>query len=58
MIEHYFRTASELMDLSHQCTDEDAINILKTGSEKIFELAKSHGGFIKTAEEKVDPAAE
>lgn len=49
MTERYFKTASDLMDLANQCEDEEAINILKNGSLHIFELAQSHGGFIKTA---------
>ena len=49
MVERYFQRANELMDLANQCADEEAANILKDGSLKIFELAQSHGGFIKIA---------
>jgi hypothetical protein len=58
MVERYFKIASELMDISNMCADEEAANILKNGSLKIIQLAESHGGIIKRAEKESDSDAE
>jgi len=52
MNEKYFKIASDLMESSNLCADEEAANILKNGSLKIFELAKSQSSLIKTAQAK------
>lgn len=58
MVERYFMTASELMTLASECADEEAANVLKNGALKIFALAQSHGGLIKTAKSKSEPDTE
>ena len=52
MSARYFKTANDIMDLANECADEEIINILKIGASKIFELAETHSGFIKTAQDK------
>ncbi len=49
MIKEYFKAANEVMELANQCEDQDVANILRAGSSKIFDLAKSHGGILKQA---------
>lgn len=58
MSERYFQRANELMDLANQCADEEAANILRDGSLRIFELAQSHGAIIKIAKSDSDSDAE
>lgn len=57
MTDRYFSIAEDLMELSNLCADEEAVNILKNGSLKIFKLAESHGGIIKTADLEQKPDA-
>ena len=58
MSERYFKTANEIMNFSDQCADEEAINILKDGYLKIFELAERQGSIIKRASTKPESDSE
>ena len=58
MVQKYFERAEELMELSHLCEDLEVANILKAGAGKIFELAQSYGGILKSASKDIDSDAE
>ncbi len=49
MIKEYFKAANQVMELVNQCEDDEVANILKAGSSRIFDLAKSHGGIMRHA---------
>jgi len=50
MTNEYFKAANEVMELAGQCEDLEVANILKAGSSRIFDLARSHGGILKPVE--------
>ena len=58
MVSKYFERAEELMELSNLCEDLEIANILKASAGKIFQLAQSHGGILKSASKDIDDPAE
>lgn len=54
MVHEYIEAANKLMEMAEDCEDCEVADLLKAKSLKIFELAASHGGIIKTASEKTE----
>lgn len=58
MVQKYFDSAEELMELSNLCEDLEVANILKTSASKIYDLAQSQGAILKSASKDADQDSE